>query len=158
MLHLSSSLCCFPPKMISDGAVLGCAKLLHHVRLCKPICYSAPGSSVHGILQASILEWVAISLQKLAGRAGNIRYFVYQVLWYLSAYMLTSKACFYPQSFLSSPNIIHASPIVKQTLSQEPGIRSIFTIIPQRETYVVTPLVILTLVKHYVSNIVITTL
>ena len=89
--------------------------------LCKPVGYGAPGSSVHGILQASILEWVAISLQKLAGRAGNIRYFVYQVLWYLSAYKLTSKTCFYPQSILSSPNITHASPIVKQTLSQELG-------------------------------------
>ena len=29
--------------------------------LCKPFNYSPPGSSVHGILQARILEWVAIS-------------------------------------------------------------------------------------------------
>ena len=29
--------------------------------LCKPLDYSLPGSSVHGILQARILEWVAIS-------------------------------------------------------------------------------------------------
>ena len=28
--------------------------------LCDPINWSSPGSSVHGILQASILEWVAI--------------------------------------------------------------------------------------------------
>ena len=28
--------------------------------LCKPINYSLPGSSVHGILQAIILEWVAM--------------------------------------------------------------------------------------------------
>ena len=28
--------------------------------LCDPIDYSPPGSSVHGILQARILEWVAI--------------------------------------------------------------------------------------------------
>ena len=27
--------------------------------LCKPMDYNLPGSSVHGILQASILEWVA---------------------------------------------------------------------------------------------------
>ena len=27
--------------------------------LCNPIDYSSPGSSVHGILQARILEWVA---------------------------------------------------------------------------------------------------
>ena len=29
--------------------------------LCDPMGYSPPGSSVHGILQARILEWVAIS-------------------------------------------------------------------------------------------------
>ena len=30
--------------------------------LCDPVDSSLPGSSVHGILQARILEWVAISL------------------------------------------------------------------------------------------------
>ena len=28
--------------------------------LCNPMDYSPPGSSVHGILQARILEWVAV--------------------------------------------------------------------------------------------------
>ena len=36
--------------------------------LCDPIDCSPPGSSVHGILQARILEWVAISFSK-RGRA-----------------------------------------------------------------------------------------
>ena len=31
------------------------------VRLCNPMDCGPPGSSVHGILQAGILEWVAIS-------------------------------------------------------------------------------------------------
>ena len=31
-----------------------------HVRLCDPMDCGPPGSSVHGILQARILEWVAI--------------------------------------------------------------------------------------------------
>ena len=31
---------------------------------CNPMDYSLPGSSVHGILQARILEWVAISFPK----------------------------------------------------------------------------------------------
>ena len=30
--------------------------------LCDPVDRSPPGSSIHGILQARILEWVAISL------------------------------------------------------------------------------------------------
>ena len=37
-----------------------CDKLLHHVQLCNPMDCSPPGSSVHGILQARILEWVAM--------------------------------------------------------------------------------------------------
>ena len=32
--------------------------------LCDPLDYSLPGSSVHGILQARILEWVAISFSR----------------------------------------------------------------------------------------------
>ena len=39
-----------------------CVKLLQsRLTLCDPMDYSLPGSSVHGILQARILEWVAIS-------------------------------------------------------------------------------------------------
>ena len=39
-------------------------KSLSRVRLCDPMDCSLPGSSVHGILQARILEWVAISLSR----------------------------------------------------------------------------------------------
>ena len=38
-----------------------CACLLSHVRLFDPMDCSPPGSSVHGILQARVLEWVATS-------------------------------------------------------------------------------------------------
>ena len=31
-----------------------------YLTLCDPMDYSLPGSSVHGILQARILEWVAM--------------------------------------------------------------------------------------------------
>ena len=42
-----------------------CAQLLSHVRhFCDPMDCSLPGSSVHGILQAKILEWVAISFSR----------------------------------------------------------------------------------------------
>ena len=33
-----------------------------HLTLCDPMDCSLPGSSVHGILQVRILEWVAVSL------------------------------------------------------------------------------------------------
>ena len=39
-------------------------KLLSRVRLCDPVDCSPSGSSVHGILQARILEWVAISFSR----------------------------------------------------------------------------------------------
>ena len=32
--------------------------------LCDPIGYSPPGSSVHGVLQARVLEWVAIPFSR----------------------------------------------------------------------------------------------
>ena len=32
--------------------------------LCKPMDCSLPGSSVHGIFQAIVLEWIAISFSK----------------------------------------------------------------------------------------------
>ena len=35
-----------------------------HLTLCDPVDYSPPGSSVHGILQSKILEWVAIHFPK----------------------------------------------------------------------------------------------
>jgi len=41
------------------------AKLLQSCPiLSHPLLYNLPGSSVHGILQARILEWVAISLSR----------------------------------------------------------------------------------------------
>ena len=39
-------------------------KSLSRVQLCYPVEYSPPGSSVHGIFQARILEWVAISFSR----------------------------------------------------------------------------------------------
>ena len=46
-------------------------KSLSRVQLCDPMDCSLPCSSVHGIFQARILEWVAISFS----------YYIYQVYW-----------------------------------------------------------------------------
>ena len=49
------------PNVFEVGLLCVCAKSL---QLCLTLCYptdcSPPGSSVHGILQARILEWVAV--------------------------------------------------------------------------------------------------
>ena len=37
--------------------------------LCDPMDYSLPGSSVHGILQARVLEWVGISFSRGSSQA-----------------------------------------------------------------------------------------
>ena len=36
--------------------------------LCNPMDYNLPGSSVHGILQARILEWVVIHFSRESSR------------------------------------------------------------------------------------------
>ena len=46
---------------ISQIAELRAQLLQSCLTLCDPMDYSLPGSSVHGIFQARILEWVAIS-------------------------------------------------------------------------------------------------
>ena len=40
--------------------------------LCDPMDCSPAGSSVHGILQARIMEWVAISLLEIQGPLGQL--------------------------------------------------------------------------------------
>ena len=42
-----------------------CAKLLQScLTLCHPVGYNLPGSSVHGILQTRVLEWIAIPFSR----------------------------------------------------------------------------------------------
>ena len=74
--RLSLSHCIFFPPLSKQGThhkcmglllslvslvMLYCAKLFQlYLTLCNPIYYSPSGSSVHGILQTRILEWVAM--------------------------------------------------------------------------------------------------
>ena len=44
-----------------------------HVQICDPIDSSPPGSSVPGILQARILEWVAISFSNACMHAKSLQ-------------------------------------------------------------------------------------
>ena len=50
---------------LSDDSACMCAKLLQSCpTLCNPMDYSPPDSSVHGILQAKIVEWLAMLLSR----------------------------------------------------------------------------------------------
>ena len=46
--------------------------------LCNPMDYSLPGSSIHGISQARILEWIAISFSKGSSQGSNIHFLHWQ--------------------------------------------------------------------------------
>ena len=48
--------------------IIWCVLNLSRVQLCDPMDCSLPGSSVHGILQAEILEWVSISSSRGSSR------------------------------------------------------------------------------------------
>ena len=50
------------PHMVSDERM--CSAAQSCPTLCNPEDYSLPGSSVHGIFQARILEWIAISFSR----------------------------------------------------------------------------------------------
>ena len=49
---------------------LGCSAAQSYLTLCNPTDCSPPGSSVHGILQARIPEWGAISSSRGSSRPG----------------------------------------------------------------------------------------
>ena len=50
-------------KMITVLSILRAKSLQSHLTLCNPTACSLPASSVHGVFQASILEW-AVTLRE----------------------------------------------------------------------------------------------
>ena len=48
-------------RLVFQKTILCAKSLQSHLTVCDPMDYSPPGSSVHDILQARILEWVAFS-------------------------------------------------------------------------------------------------
>ena len=67
LIRMSNSvLCMFSSSfLVSDGGLVTMSDS------CNPIDCSLPGSSVHGILHARILEWVAISLPRVSSQPRN---------------------------------------------------------------------------------------
>ena len=55
-------------------------KSLSRVWLCDPMDCSPPGSSIHGILQARVLEWGAISFSKMILKFMSIKNWLEQTL------------------------------------------------------------------------------
>ena len=65
---ITESFCCTPETnatlLIKCACVLISAQLLSSIWLCDPVDCTPPSPSVHGILQARILEWVTISYSR----------------------------------------------------------------------------------------------
>ena len=55
--------------------------------LCDPMDCSLPGSSVDGIIQARILEWVAISSSRQASQPGNLLHGRWILYHYICIYL-----------------------------------------------------------------------
>ena len=68
-------------------------KLLSHVQLCNPMACSPPGSSIHGIFQARVLEWLNISFSRGSSRPKDwtqvsyIAFRIYQILSQVANYL-----------------------------------------------------------------------
>ena len=64
--HVCSSCLALHPKTLFSKLLLSCYCLVAPScpTLCDPVDSSPPGSSVHGVLQARILEWVTITFSR----------------------------------------------------------------------------------------------
>ena len=91
----------------------------HPVTLCDPIGHSPPGSSAHGILQARILEWVAIPFFRGSSQPRDWNWVSciagrFFTLWatreadtaYLQGKLIRIKKTFKGSSPLANPNSI----------------------------------------------------
>ena len=71
--HVSTPLCLtwlFQGHLKQQAWVLMCVLVTQSCLLCNPVDCSLPGFTVHGILQARILEWVAISSSRGSSHPG----------------------------------------------------------------------------------------
>ena len=73
-----------------------------------PMSCSPPGSSIHGISQAKLLEWVAISFSRGSSQSRDLTCF---------KSLPSKKADFLPLSHLESPKISVSQPGIKPGLS-----------------------------------------
>ena len=56
-----------------------------HARLCDPMDFSLPSSSVHGILQARTLEWVAVPFSRGSSQPKDQTRVSYLLHWWVSS-------------------------------------------------------------------------
>ena len=90
---------------------------------------SSPGSSVHGILQARILEWVAMPSSRQSSQPTDWTHVSYLLHWQVDSLPLVPSALVYVFSNLlrlNFPHFLHWSYIIHLELSQIPLSQSAF--------------------------------
>ena len=91
-------------KLLSHSTFKTLVKVLvpqSYPTLCDPMDYSPPGSSVHGLLSARILEWVAIPSSRGSFQPRN-RLFVSLLAFYCCVANYPTIRSLSPHKFLSS--------------------------------------------------------
>ena len=88
-------------------------KLPSHIQLCNPMDCSLPGSSVHGILQAKIPEWVVISFSRRSSPS-KIHIYIYKSKidcpTHIHIYLLDTLPTFYAPITMALILILIISP------------------------------------------------
>ena len=74
----------------------GACVLSHAVAqtFCNPLDWTLPGSSVHGILQARTLEWVAMPSIRGSSPMGSNLCLLHLLQWQVDSLLYTLKRCF----------------------------------------------------------------
>ena len=87
--------CCMSFSLVVAAAAAAAAKSLQLcLTLCDPIDGSLPGSLVHGISQARVLEWVAIAFSASCGKWELFSSCVgFSLRWLLSLQSTGSRVC-----------------------------------------------------------------
>ena len=94
---------CLPSLVISDlKALSDCLVIKSFATLCDPMDYSPPGSSVHGISQTRILEWVAISSFRDAIFISCVSCFGRKILYHWSTWEAKKFVYFLSKGYFSN--------------------------------------------------------
>ena len=97
-------------------------KLLSRVWLCDPMDYNLPGSSVHGILQARILEWVAVPFSRWIFPTQRLNPGILNCRWILYCLSHQGSALFYTgKGFIFLISWTKGDAVGKRTSSLKPS-------------------------------------
>ena len=99
-------------------------KSLSRVRLCNLVDCSPPGSSIHGILQARILEWVAISFSTVCFNM-YVNVILVRCYSFHSTWVFQNHSSFFIFFLAASCGMRDLSSLIKQPMAPALGLQSL---------------------------------